>query len=311
MNDELNYYKLDDFYTKCMNGSLNIHMPIQLKDRSQTKIYAISFLSHVLYLCKSNNMNLLDILNILKDKIETFVKRLIRENFYIKNYIDSIILEWSLDLEAENIFNEMNEVFKYNLFIEENKTFNQLIGGMKNLEKNIKNKEYSVDSDIKDTLLLLFTNCKDCKEKMRNHITKLINITIKLEPTYNYLLIDLSNKGKPNYIEQVDEINEKNSIFNRLLNTSSDQDIPENINTIFLNYILIINSLKKEYHYLITTLKTIDDNIDNRHNTLNNLMQGLNIHNEINNKNKIDIKQDINDIPSSDEEDANSDFKLF
>ena len=310
MNDELNYYKLDEFYTKCMNGSLNIHDPIQLKDRSQTKIYAISFLSHVLYLCKSNNMNLLDILNILKDKIETFVKRLIRENFYIKNYIDSIILEWSLDLEAENIFNEMNEVFKYDMFVEENKTFNQLIGGMKNLEKNIKNKEYSVDSDIKDTLLLLFTNCKDCKEKMRNHITKLINITSKLEPTYNYLLIDLSNKGKPNYIEQVDEINEKNSIFNRLLNTSSDQDIPENINTIFLNYILIINSLKKEYHYLITTLKTIDDNIDNRHNTLNNLMQGLNIHNEINNKNKIDIKQDINDIPSSDE-DEDGDFKLF
>ena len=307
MNDELNYYKLDEFYTKCMNGSLNIHDPIQLKDRGQTKIYAISFLSHVLYLCKANNMNLLDILNILKDKIETFVKRLIRENFYIKNYIDSIILEWSLDLEAENIFNEMTEVFKYDMFVEENRSFNQLIGGMKNLEKNIKNKEYSVDSDIKDTLLLLFTNCKDCKGKIQVYIKKLVDITGKLEPTYNYLLLDLSNKGKPNYLEQVDEINEKNSIFNRLLNTSSDKDIPENINTIFLNYILIINSLKKQYHYLITTLKTIDDQIDNRHNTLNNLMQGLNIHNEINNK--VDIKQDIDDISSSEEDDE--DFKLF
>ena len=306
MNDELNYYKLDEFYTKCMNGSLNIHDPIQLKDRGQTKIYAISFLSHVLYLCKSNNMNLLDILNILKDKIETFVKRLIRENFYIKNYIDSIILEWSLDLEAENIFNEMTEIFKYDMFIQENRSYNQLIGGMKTLEKNIKNKEYSVDSDIKDTLLLLFTNCKDCKGKIQTYIKKLVDITSKLEPTYNYLLIDLSNKGKPNYLEQVDE---RNSIFNRLLNTSSDKDIPENINTIFLNYILIINSLKKEYHYLITTLKTIDGQIDNRHNTLNNLMQGLNIHNEINNKNEIDIKQDIDDIPSSDEDDE--DFKLF
>ena len=307
MNDELNYYKLDEFYTICMNGSLNIHDPIQLKDRGQTKIYAISFLSHVLYLCKSNNMNLLDILNILKDKIETFVKRLIRENFYIKNYIDSIILEWSLDLEAENIFNEMTEIFKYDMFIEENRSYNQLIGGMKTLERNIKNKEYSVDSDIKDTLLLLFTNCKDCKGKIQTYIKKLVDITSKLEPTYNYLLIDLSNKGKPNYLEQVDEIYEKNSIFNRLLNTSSDKDIPENINTIFLNYILIINSLKKEYHYLITTLKTIDEQIDNKHNTLNNLMQGLNIHNEINNK--VDIKQDIDDISSSEEDDE--DFKLF
>ena len=138
-------------------------------------------------------MNLLDILNILKDKIETLVKRLIRENYYIKNYIDSIILEWSLDLEAENIFNEMTEIFKYDMFIQENRSFNQLIGGMNTLEKNIKNKEYSVDSDIKDTLLLLFTNCKDCKGKIQTYIKKLVDITSKLEPTYNYLLIDLSN----------------------------------------------------------------------------------------------------------------------
>ena len=51
-----------------------------------------------------------------------------------------------------------------------------------------------------------------------------------------------------------------------------------------------------------------DEQIDNKHNTLNNLMQGLNIHNEINNK--VDIKQDIDDISSS-EEDDDEDFKLF
>jgi hypothetical protein len=66
-----------------------------------------------------------------------------------ENYIDSIILEWSLELEAETIFNEMNEVFKYDMFIEENKTFNQLIGGMNNLEKNIIAESMGINDDGK------------------------------------------------------------------------------------------------------------------------------------------------------------------
>jgi len=241
MTEDINYYKTEDFLDMYMRGKKNIHDMIEVKNIKHTTTYHISFLTHLLYLCKTNNLSLLDILNTLKTRIETFVVRLIKENYYIKSYIETVIKEWSLILEAENIFDKLNDDFNYEEFVSQNKLYNELIGGMKGLEANIQNKEYSIDSDIKDTLLLLFTNCKDCKEKMRNHIKKLIDITGKLEPTYNYLLIDLSNKGKPNYLEQVNEINERNSIFNRLLNTSSDKDIPENINTIFLNYILIIN----------------------------------------------------------------------
>ena len=237
MNEELNYYKLDDFYRKCMDGTIDMHGQIKLKDRAQTKEYRISFVRHVLYLCKHHNTNLLDILNTLKDKIETFVKRLIRENFYIKSYIQSVISEWSLNLEPEEIFNKINEVFKYKDFMEENKTFNQLMGGMKSLERNIMKKEYNEDTDIRDTLSLLFTNCTDCKDKIKKHIERLIRITSNLEPTYNYLLTDLSMKHKPNYLEMANESEKNSSIFNRLINTSTDRDIPDNINTIFLNYI--------------------------------------------------------------------------
>ena len=304
MSDELNYYKLDEFYQKCMDGSLDIRKQIQLKDTTQTKMYNVSFLKHVLYLCKTNKTNLLDILNKLKVKIETFLKRLIDENFYIRSYIQSINNEWSLDLDAGNIFNKMQDVFQYDSFIEENKVYNQLVGGMNGLERKILKKEFTEDVDIRDTLNLLFTNCTDCKDKINKHIEKLTKITYELEPTYNYVLIDLSMKHKPNYLEMVNEANEKNSIFNRLLNTSSDRDIPENINMIFSNYLLVINLLKKEYHYLITTLKKLDSNIHEKHNSLNVLMNGLNIKNvqPVNMDSKIDIVE-------SDEEERG--FNLF
>ena len=169
---------------------------------------------------------------------------------------------------------------------------------MKGLEQAVQNKEYSLDGDIKDTLLLLYTNCTDCKEKINMHIQKLIKITSELEPTYSYLLLDLSNKSKPNYLEMVDEANKNSTIFSRLLNTSSDQDIPKHINTIFLNYIMIINMLKKEYHFIITTLKTINKNLEQRYISLDGLMKGLNLKN-----------QSIDDIETLDDISTDSDFE--
>lgn len=304
MNEELNYYKLDEFYQKCVDGSIDIRRQIKLKNRDHTKSYYISFLRHVLYLCKSQNLNLLDILNTLKNKTENYVERLIRENYYIKGYIQTIISEWSLTIEPEQIFDKMNEVFKYESFMDENKTFNQLMGGMKSLERSIMKKEYNEDTDIRDTLSLLFTNCTDCKDKIKNHIETLIRITSRLEPTYNYVILDLSMKHKANYLEMANESEKTSSVFNRLINTSTDRDIPDTINMIFSNYILLLNLLKKEYHFLITSLKAIDYNLSERHNSLNVMMDGLNIKNvnAVNMDSKIDIDE---------EEDQEGGFSLF
>jgi len=277
MTEDINYYKTEDFLDMYMRGKKNIHDMIEVKNIKHTTTYHISFLTHLLYLCKTNNLSLLDILNTLKTRIETFVVRLIKENYYIKSYIETVIKEWSLILEAENIFDKLNDDFNYEEFVSQNKLYNELIGGMKGLEANIQNKEYSIDSDIKDTLMLLHTNCIDCKEKLLNQIGRLVNIITDLEPTYNYLLIDLSLKGKANYLEKVELANNNSSVFSRLLNTSTETDIPKNINTIFLNYIFIINMLKKEYHYLITTLKSINKDLDNRHGSLDGLVKGLNL----------------------------------
>jgi len=279
MTEDINYYKTEDFLDMYMRGKKNIHDMIEVKNIKHTTTYHISFLTHLLYLCKTNNLSLLDILNTLKTRIETFVVRLIKENYYIKSYIETVIKEWSLILEAENIFDKLNDDFNYEEFVSQNKLYNELIGGMKGLEANIQNKEYSIDSDIKDTLMLLHTNCIDCKEKLLNQIGRLVNIITDLEPTYNYLLIDLSLKGKANYLEKVELANNNSSVFSRLLNTSTETDIPKNINTIFLNYIFIINMLKKEYHYLITALKTIHKNLDGKYKSLDGLMNGLNIQN--------------------------------
>ena len=298
--DSLKYYTTDEFLNYYVKGEKNIQDMLSLDDMKHTRTYHVSFLHHILHLCKSNNTNLLTMLNRLKSMIEIFIQRLIRENFYIKSYIENMIKEWSLILDADDIFETMNTEFNYDDFIDQNKIYNELLGGMKGLERNIQNKEYVLDGELKDTMLLLHTNCKDCKEKILYHIQNLITIISEIEPTYNYLLIDLSMKNKANYLEKVDEINSNSSVFGRLLNTSTDNDIPKNINAIFLNYILIINMLKKEYHYIITMLKTINKNLDNKHQSLDGLVKGLNIQNH-DNDNAINEASSVFDDSDSDD----------
>ena len=150
--------------------------------------------------------------------------------------------------------------------------------------------------------IVIHTNCKDCKEKILYHIQNLLNIISEIEPTYNYLLIDLSMKNKANYLEKVDEIHSNSSVFGRLLNTSTDKDIPKNINKIFMNYILVVNMLKKEYHYLITTLKTINKDLDNRHGSLDGLVKGLNLRSSDSNSGS------ILDLDESSDEDLSTDL---
>ena len=274
---DLKYYTTDEFLNLYVKGDKSIDEMLSLDNMKHDTTYRISFLNHLLYLCKTNNTSLLDMMNRLKDMISNYMKRLIDENFYIKSYIETIIKEWSLILEADEIFDDMKGEFKYDDFILQNKLYNELVGGMKGLERGIKSKEYVVDGELKDMMMLLHTNCKDCKEKILYHIQNLVNIISEIEPTYNYLLIDLSMKNKANYLEKVDEIHSNSSVFGRLLNTSTDKDIPKNINKIFMNYILVVNMLKKEYHYLITTLKTIKSDLDNRHDSLDGLVKGLNL----------------------------------
>ncbi len=306
MNEELNYYKLDDFYDKCMKGDITMNKQIKLKNRDHTKEHYISFITHVLYLCNHNNTNLLDILNTLKDKIETYVKNLIRNNYYVRTYIQTIIQEWALTVDSESIFDKGNESIKYEEFMKHNRDFNELIGGMKSLEKNILKNEYNEDTDIRELLTMLFTNCTDCKDRIKAQIEQLIRIVSNLEPTYNYLILDLSMKHKANYLEIANESEQNSSIFNRLINTSTDRDVPDNINTIFLNYILLINLLKKEYHFLITSLKSIDYNLSEHHNSLNVMMDGLNI------KDVQPVIMDSNmDIKEEGNEKKEEEFKFF
>ena len=268
------------YLEKYTNGVLNIQDKIKLNEVEQ------SFMELTLKLCNTNNTDLLNILTKLKTSIELYLKELISKNSTINDQVNNVIQEWSLEIDSEEIFNNIKHDYTYNVFIEDTIKYNEIMNAINIFKKSVNN-DLDSDTNVKDTLLLLNMNCKDCNNSIESNINTLVKIINDLEPLYNYLLLDLSIIHKSDYMNNIENVDET---FSQLINRNNNKDIPENIHIIFLNYIYVINYLKKEYHFLITTMKTMliklivnDTSIDTLINKLNIKKDNINLDNIINN----------------------------
>ncbi|MBI29355.1 MAG: hypothetical protein CMI95_05645 [Pelagibacteraceae bacterium] len=298
--DNLKYLEKKDLVDKCSDGSINVHDNIKLKNKVQNTLHYISFLEHLLYLCTSKNTNLLKILFNIKKNIEKNVNKYI-DNIYFNECIQKTINEWNLEIEPEDIFNNSDKTYNYDDFIENNKNYNELLFNITGFESIIQKKNNQFDDDIKDSVIIILINCNESIDELKTELKKVMNVITNLEPDYNYLLTDLSTKSKKMYMEYIKEQNKNSSIFDSLITNKNDSDIPDNINTIFLNYILIINMIKKELHYIITIYKSLLIKLNEKFNILNKLKESLSIKDNVNTIKKEELIDDEDHI--EDEED--------
>lgn len=88
------------------------------------------------------------------------------------------------------------------------------------------------------------TNNKKLQKKFKELQKTLIDICKRIEPTYMYVLIDLCSKSKIEYIKF-------NEISDNKLKLKSDMNIR------FINYIQILNYIKKELNMIINECHSI------------------------------------------------------
>ena len=305
--DNLKYLTKADIIKKCSKGELNIHNNIKLKNKVQNTLHYVSFLEHLLHFCKDNNTNLLELLFIIKDKIENNINKFLN-NVYFTECIQKTINEWNLEIDPDDIFNNNSSIYNYDDFIENNKNYNELLFNINGFENIINKKDNQFDDDIKDSVIIILTNCDESLNSLKSELKKVIKVITNLEPEYNYLLTDLSTKSKKMYMEFIKvQAQENVSIFESLITNKNDSDIPDNVNTIFLNYILIINMIKKELHYIITIYQSIFEKLDDKFNMLNKLKEGLSIKDNINTIKKENI---LNEEPEEESQNYDEDEDL-
>lgn len=191
----------------------------------ELNINNIDFINNCIEICKNEDTNLLFIYSIIKNGIEEYYKNIININTNIKSNITKNIKEWGLNISPFDIFNNDDDINidKYNNFLHENMIYNEL------------NKEYNniklMENINENTLINISKKIKRSIDIINKQINLFKSYILIIEPNYNYLIIDLSNI-------KID-----------------------NLNNILINYIYIINYIKKEFHYLISLYTSIFENL--------------------------------------------------
>jgi len=225
---------MDNYINSIKTGKLNIH--------------DIDFIKTCLLLCRENDTDILNIFTNIKNSIEEYTNNIINENIEIKSIINKNINEWGLSINPYNIFDteeNIQNINNYNDFLHENMLFNNIIEKNKNLEMIIHDNNNILDDSIILNIYNLIDECNGSIETIRGQIKFFKYIIFMVNPSYDYLLFDLSNIKI------------------------------ENMNNIFLNYILIINFIKKEYHYLLCILESILEDLIKTLYNLNKLLQKI------------------------------------
>jgi len=310
--DQLNYYDLENILGKCVSGEIDIHEPIEVTNKLKNQKTEMSVLRHLLLLCQSDKKSLIHILSVLRYKIKSKLLELIDSNPFIRHYIQNVIHEWSLDIAPVDLFrdgldqcnySEGSDLFDYGQLMLEKRNIQEggyklkiFEEGMKTRQEEYKPMTSDYAESIQDKVRDLHTWCYECMGRIKHQASSSMEIHNLLDPRHKDIIIDLSSKSKSSYMEYSHRIKgQDSSTFATFLNEKQDLDIPDNIHTIFLNYLITLNMIKKEMNFITHSFKGLLTDIQPKMVILTKFMDGLN---EL--EGLIDKPDDVDDVDVDD-----------
>ena len=264
--ESLLYHDLRTFINLCATGEIKMNQVIEIPNVTHDRRIHMSFLKHSIHLSKQFDTNILHILTQIKYRIKEDILSLINSNPYVRNYIQMILQEWGLkDVVAGDIFidgldnndkySDDYDMFDYEGFI----NTQQLIDDLEEKRRSLEDEVNQMNLDVKKinhSITSFLDECIECKTRLTNNLSELTDKQELIEPTYKYVLFDLSVKHKPQYLDK-SHLSDGSSKMSDFLTTTNASDIPDTIHDIFMNYLLCSNMILKEFLYLSFTSKDL------------------------------------------------------
>ena len=228
-----------------IEGKIQINKPLVITSSDRTNTEELSFLSHIL---KYNNVKKDTMFIFLNEVLEIFNNQIIKlmRNSNIQNYIDNVKLEWddSSDILFKDIFTEEQVKSMENIM----ENINELCRGFKEINTSVESNNVTdlvEEDDLVERMDIFVGLISEFNENIGEITSELDSFEENLNNLNSCVLLDLSMKNKRLYLE-----------FNDM---TDDKNIPENIQNIFLNYLLILNLLKKQIIYYKKTIKKVEE----------------------------------------------------
>ena len=228
-----------------IEGTIQINKPLIITSSDRTNSEELSFLSHVL---KYNDVKKDTIFVFLNEVLDVFNKQIskLMRNSNIQKYIDNVKNEWSdlSDILFKEIFSEDQVELMENLI----ENINELCRRFKEINTSVESNNVTdivEEDDLVDRMDTFVESVEEFNKNAEEITGELNRFEGNLNKLDTCILLDLSMKNKQLYLE-----------FNDI---SEDKNIPENIQNIFLNYLLILNLIKKQIIYYKKTIKKVEE----------------------------------------------------
>ena len=232
-----------------IEGKIQINKPLVITSSDRTNSEEISFLSHVL---KYNSVKKDTMFVFLNEILDVFNKQMGRlmGNSNVQKYIDNVKNDWDdlSDILFKEIFSE-DQVKLMESLIE---NINELCRRFKEINTSIESNNVTdivEEEDLVERMDIFVKSLQEFNKNTEEMTSELNRYESNLNKSNTCLLLDLSMKNKQLYLE-FNDINE-------------DKNIPENIQNVFLNYLLILNLIKKQILYYKKTIKKVEDIVSN------------------------------------------------
>ena len=248
----MEHIELKRLVNMCVKGQIQIGRPIMLTSRDRTQTTNVSFLNHLLKYNEIKQEKLFTLYFKILQMFNSFYGNTMNKSTTFNRYVQHVKKEWNVDTHI---------LYEYNTSLERSrKTIEQLLENMNILCRQFKelNMRFSTNNmtdvieedEMLDGMDEFLEKVRDIGGEIEELSSVIDSISEGIEGLNMGTLLDLSMKDKKMYLE--------------LDGVDDDVNIPENINISFLNYVYILNLIKKHivyYRRILSKVKNISDNM--------------------------------------------------
>ena len=265
---ELDYYKLPQFVERVSKGQIGPQLPIRISNMCGNQTHNISFLDHCDELCKKHNTDRLRLLSVIQQKINGDMIVRLNESPVFQDKVKHVLGEWGEEVDPIELFRCPNDCYDNNSFNELKHSYQRNNDTLDSLNLNADNLESSIYNSV-DNLRNDFHSCEDM---LRDNLSQIETRQHEYEPKHRAILCDLSTRQKPFYLDGLLESEEQANMIQHV-NRKVNRHIPDNINIIFLNIVLIPTLIAKEMERLRNESLKMRSEIEKRQKILSDIME--------------------------------------
>jgi hypothetical protein len=267
----LDDYSLPRFVELVAKGDLGPSLYAEIPNMSGNEMKRVSFLDHCDALCERHKTNRLRLLSVIQQKLNGDMIVRLNQSPVFKDKVSRVLSEW-----GDNDKNPV-ELFGCPESCYDQDNLTELMDKIRSYEEELKSLDTDIDENdtgLYNSLEGLRSNFHGCGENLQSNLLQIEDRYNEYEPLHRGVLCDLSTRHKPFYLDELMNEDKEGKMIHHV-NKRVNRHIPDKINMIFLNIVLVPTLMAKEMETNKHKCLSMKSGIDEKQQRLGEIMERI------------------------------------